>query len=98
MVPTYEVGSRPAAESIKEYGDKYPRAVASFRDDMGASLIHLKFPLKHRRGIRTSNSIERLFGEQKRRTKVISMFLNEKSSLKLFFASLLRAARGFRRF
>jgi putative transposase len=98
MAPTYEVGCRLAAEFIKLYGDRFPRAVASFRDDLEASLTHLRFPLNHRRGIRTSNSIERLFGEQKRRTKVIPMFFDEKSCLKLVFAALIRAARGFRSF
>ena len=96
--PTYEVGCSLAAEFTKLYGDKYPRAVASFGDDLEAGLMHLRFPLNHRRGIRTSNSIERLFGEQKRRTKVIPFFFDERSCLKLVFASLIRAARGFRRF
>ena len=96
--PTYEVGCSLAAEFTKLYGDKYPRAVSSFQDDLEAGLMHLRFPLNHRRGIRTSNSIERLFGEQRRRTKVIPYFFDEKSCLKLAFASLIRAARGFRRF
>ena len=95
--PTYEVGSRLAAEFINAFSSKHTRAVASFRDDLEASLTHLRFPLNHRRGIRTSNSIERLFGEQRRRTKVIPYFFDEKSCLKLVFASLIRAARGFRR-
>jgi transposase-like protein len=96
--PTHEVGSRLAAEFIETFGSRYPRAVSSFEDDLEASLTHLRFPLNHRRGIRTSNSIERLFGEQRRRTKVIPMFFDERSCLKLVFASLIRAARGFRRF
>jgi transposase-like protein len=98
MAPTYEVGCSLSSEFIKLYGDKFPRAVASFRDDLEASLTHLRFPLNFRRGIPTGNSIERLFGEQKRRTKVIPFFFDEKSCLKLVFAALIRAARGFRRF
>ncbi|MDF1537108.1 MAG: hypothetical protein P1S46_11540, partial [bacterium] len=39
-----------------------------------------------------------LFGEQRRRTKVIPRFFDEKSCLKLAFASLIRAANGFRAF
>jgi transposase-like protein len=72
--------------------------VASFKDDLEASLTHLRFPISHRRSIRTTNSIERLFGEQRRRTKVIPRFFDEKSCLKLVFATLIRAAEGFRPF
>jgi len=52
----------------------------------------------HRGSIRTTNSIERLFGEQRRRTKVIPRFFDEKSCLKLVFATLIRAADSFRPF
>ncbi len=98
MAPNLETGEKLAAEFIARFKDLYPRAVRSFADDLEASLTHLRFPVNHRKGIRTSNSIERLFGEQRRRTKVIPRFFDEKSCLKLVFASLIRAANGFRAF
>jgi transposase-like protein len=98
MAPNLETGEKLAADFISTYKDLYPRAVAAFSDDLDASLTHLRFPVNHRKGIRTSNSIERLFGEQRRRTKVIPRFFDEKSCLKLVFAALIRAARGFRPF
>jgi transposase-like protein len=98
MAPNLETGEKLAAEFINLYQGLYPRAVASFSDDLEASLTHLRFPVNHRKGIRTSNSIERLFGEQKRRTKVIPRFFTEKSCLKLVFATVIRAAQGFRPF
>jgi transposase-like protein len=40
-------------------------------DDVEACIAHLRFPLGHRRTIRTTNLRERLFGEARRRIKVL---------------------------
>ena len=53
------------------YASDLPSAVACLDDDFEACIAHLKFPLGHRRAIRTTNLLERLFGEERRRTKVI---------------------------
>jgi len=90
--PTYETGKTAAKAFIERFQCVYPSAIASFKDDMDASLQHLKCPAKHRKAIRTTNLIERAFGEQKRRTKVIPRFFTEKSCLKLVFATLIRAS------
>jgi hypothetical protein len=45
--------------------------VACFRDDFEACIAHLRFPLQHRKVIRTTNLLERLFLEERRRTKII---------------------------
>jgi putative transposase len=71
--------------------------VKCFSEDLHACLTHLKFPEKHRKVVRTGNLIERAFGEQKRRTKVIPRFFDEKSCLKLAYGSLIRAVEGFQR-
>ncbi len=92
-----EAGEQRAAEFIGEYRSLYPRAVNCFSEDLDACLTHLKFPEKHRRLIRTGNLIERAFGEQRRRTKVIPRFFDEKSCLKLAYGSLIRAAERFQR-
>jgi transposase-like protein len=51
----------------------------------------LRFPLGHRRVIRTTNLLERLFGEARRRTKVIPHAFGERAVLKLVYAALIRA-------
>jgi transposase-like protein len=89
---TYEQGKRAAQAFIETFENLYPSAVRSFKDDLDASLQHLKCPVKHRKAIRTTNLLERAFGEQRRRTKVIPRFFNEKSCLKLTFAALIRAS------
>ena len=70
--------------------------MASFKDDLGATLTHLKLPSLHQKMIRTTNLCERSFVEERRRTKVIPRFFDEKGCLKLVFASLWRASQRWR--
>ncbi|MDI6748492.1 MAG: transposase, partial [Rhodocyclaceae bacterium] len=51
-------------------------------------------PLAHRRQTRTTNLLEKLFGEGKRRSKVIPRFTSEDSGLALMFAVLIDASEG----
>ncbi len=60
-------------------------------------MAHLKFPVVHRKSIRTTNLIERSFEEERRRSKVIPRFLTEKSALKLVYGVLIRASARWRR-
>jgi putative transposase len=79
-------------EIVADYGKELPSAVACLQDDFEACIAHLKFPLAHRRAIRTTNLLERLFGEERRRTKVIPHAFGERAVLKLMYAALIRAA------
>jgi transposase-like protein len=56
------------------------------------TLCVLKFPAAHRKSIRSTNLLERLLGESKRRTKVIPRFPTEKSCLSLVYAVLIDAS------
>jgi transposase-like protein len=81
---------------VATYGGDLPSAVACLDDDFEACIAHLKFPLAHRRAIRTTNLLERLFGEERRRTKVIPHACGERAVLKLMYAALIRAAERWR--
>jgi transposase-like protein len=70
--------------------------VSCLDDDLEACIAHLRFPLGHRRAIRTTNLLERLFGEARRRTKVIPHAFGERAVLKLMYAALIRAAERWR--
>ena len=94
--PDYDTGKARVEELIEQYQRKLPSAMACVADDLEASLAHLKLPSLHRRMIRTTNLCERAFGEQRRRTKVIPRFFDEKSCLKLTFATLWRASTRWR--
>jgi putative transposase len=70
-----------------KYEKIYPSAVDCLGRDQEACLAFYAFPKTHWRTIRTTNVIERLFGEAKRRShKMASAFRNENSCLLMFFA------------
>lgn len=94
---TLESGQQAAAGFLKAFATRFPSAVKCFSDDLEASLAHLRLPEEHRKNCRTTNMIERSFVEERRRTKIIPGFLDEKSCLKLVFGTLIRAARRWQR-
>lgn len=95
--PTLAVGEQLAAAFLEQFGSEYPSAAACFNDDLAASLAHLRLPEGHRLHCRTTNLVERSFVEERRRTKVIPRFRDERSCLKLVFATLIRAAQRWMR-
>lgn len=97
----YQAASPALARLLRDdiattYGRDLPSAVACLDDDFEACIAHLRFPLGHRRAIRTTNLLERLFGEERRRTKVIPHAFGERAVLKLMYAALIRAAERWR--
>lgn len=97
----YQAASPALARLLKDdiattYGRDLPSAVACLDDDFEACIAQLRFPLGHRRAIRTTNLLERLFGEERRRTKVIPHAFGERAVLKLMYAALIRAAERWR--
>lgn len=94
--PDHETGQKRAEEFIAAQEKKFPSAVSSFKDDLDATLAHLKLPSLHQKMIRTTNLCERSFVEERRRTKVIPRFFDEKGCLKLVFATLWRASQRWR--
>jgi len=95
--PTHEAGERTAAAVLDRYGRTYPAAMACLADDLEASLAHLRLPIRHRITARTTNLIERSFEEERRRTKVIPRFPDERATMKLVFATLIRVAERWSR-
>ena len=57
-------------------------------DDLDALVVHLRYPVCHRRRWRSTNLLERSLGEVKRRTKVMGRFPGETSCLTLVWAVL----------
>lgn len=65
----YQGGSPKLAELarddfVMQYERDYPSATACFLDDFGACIAHLQLPIAHRRVTRTTNLLERAFGEE----------------------------------
>jgi putative transposase len=94
---TSEQGRARAQAVICKYEGQYKSAMVCLGDDLEASLNHLKLPVQLRKLVRTTNLLERTFEEERRRTKVIPRFFNEKSCLKLSFAVLWRASARWAR-
>jgi putative transposase len=81
------------AAFIAKYQPIYPTAMACLNRDLDACLTFYEFPQEHWQFIRTSNVIERLFCEVKKRShKMATAFRNEDSCLLLFYAVI----RGLR--
>lgn len=73
-------------EFKKEFKNKYPTAVARLAEDLDQCLTYYLFPHNHWRAIRTSNKLERLNKELKRRLKVIGRHPDESGCLSLIYA------------
>jgi transposase-like protein len=91
--PNQEVARMMAAKVMEAYQSLYPSAMNSFQDDWEACIAYLRCPHVHHKRVRTTNLLERSFGEQRRRTKVIPRFFTERSCLKLVFATVWRASQ-----
>jgi transposase-like protein len=68
--------------------DGFTAAAKCLADDLDALVVHLRYPLRHRRRWRSTNLLERSLGEVKRRTKVMGRFPGEESCLTLVWAVL----------
>jgi putative transposase len=92
------MAARNAADEFRRlYENEFPSALMCFEDDFEACIAHLRLPIAQRRVTRTTNLLERLFGEERRRTKVIPHAFGEKPVLKLMFAALVRASQTWLR-
>jgi len=95
--PTLDAARAQADRVINRYRSQYPSAVRCLEEDLEALLAIHRIPVRHRVNVRTTNLVERSFVEERRRTKVIPRLLDEKSAMKLVFATLIRSAQRWSR-
>jgi putative transposase len=81
---------------VERFGREFPSAVACFEEDFEACIAQLHCPPGHRRVIRTTNLLERLFREERRRMNAAGTLFGERAVLKLMFAALVRASDRWR--
>jgi len=93
---TYDEGLRRGHALMARFKARYPSAMACLEDDLEACLVHLQFPQEHHVRLRTTNLLERTFGEGRRRTKVIGRFPTEAACLQLVFATLITGSHKWR--
>lgn len=78
--------------AIQKYAVSAPRLSAWMEDNLAEGFTVFAFPLEHRRSIRTTNSLERVNKEIRRRTRVVGVFPNEASCLRLVSALLMETS------
>lgn len=87
------MGRREAEEALKgcvrKYESKAPRLSQWMEENIPDGLTVLAFPETHRKVLRTTNGVERLNQEIRRRTRVARLFPNEESLLRLASAVLM---------
>jgi len=82
-----EKAEQELAAFVAKYEKIYHTAVECLKRDVEACLTFYDFPEKHWKFIRTTNIIERLFNEVKKRShKMAAAFRNEDSCMLLFYA------------
>ena len=81
-----------AEEFVALYGKRFPKAVSVFEAGIEDALTYLRYPGSHHARIRTTNMLERLFREVKRRTRVVGVFPNEVSASTLATEIALRSS------
>ena len=78
--------SKQALKDFKrEYVKFYPSAIARLEDELEQSLVFYLFPTNHWKRIRTSNRLERMNKEIRRRLRVIGRHPSESGCLSLVF-------------
>ncbi|KKM08556.1 transposase [Clostridiales bacterium PH28_bin88] len=78
--------------AIQKYAVSAPRLSAWLEENLAEGFTVFDFPLEHRRSIRTTNSLERINKEIRRRTRVVGVFPNEASCLRLVSALLMETS------
>ena len=75
--------------AIQKYAISAPRLSSWLENNLFEGFLVFDFPLEHRRTIRTTNSLERINKEIRRRTRVVGVFPNQASCLRLVSALLM---------
>jgi len=68
---------------VEEYKDKYPAVAQTIEEEAEYTLTCFQFPQEHRKRIRTTNCLERFNEEIDRRSRVIRIFPNDASALRI---------------
>lgn len=79
-------------DAIEKYQTSASKLASWMEENIPEGLTVFSFPTAHRRQIRTDNNLERLNKEIKRRTRVVGVFPNEASCLRLISAILMETS------
>jgi len=95
LAPSAEGAKERAASLSEKYADKYPKAIQTLEDGLEDSLSFYGFPKLDSRKIASTNMLERLNEEIRRRTRVVGIFPNPASYLRLVTTFLMEYAEDW---
>jgi transposase-like protein len=93
--PTLEDAQAYLKKTIHKYTKTAPEFANWLDQNVEEGLVIYQFPKEHRIKIRTSNCLERVNKEIRRRTKVAGLFPNQESCLRLVTAVLAEVHEGW---
>lgn len=93
--PTEAEARRLLDQLLERYKTSAPRLTAWAETNLPESLTVFQFPSEHWRRIRTSNVLERVNKEIRRRTRVATIFPNEESCLRLVSSILMEISEDW---
>ena len=82
-------------EIVMKYQSKYTKLADWLELNVPEGLTIFSFPASHHRRIRTVNMLERVSQEIRRRTRVVRIFPNEASCLRLAIAILMKISEDW---
>ena len=93
--PDRAQADRRLARAVEKYAEAAPKLADWMETDVSESLAVFCLPVRHRVRMRTSNMLERLNREIKRRTRVVGIFPNDAALLRLASAVLMEVDEGW---
>lgn len=89
LQPTKEAAHQSARMLIEEYGGRFPQAIAILEEGLEDALQYLAFSLFDHRKISSTNILERLNREIRRRSGVVGIFPGMGSYIRLVTSYLI---------
>ena len=89
LQPTKEAALQGARMLIVEYGNRFPQAIAVLEEGLEDALQYLAFPSFDHRKVSSTNILERLNREIRRRSRVVGIFPSMDSYLRLITSYLI---------
>jgi putative transposase len=86
--PSRAAADQRLKEVVARYASSAPKLAAWMEENLPEGFTAFALPTAHQRRLRTSNALERVNQELRRRTRVASLFPNEASLLRLVTALL----------
>ena len=95
LAPDETTARKRANALAEEYENRFPKAIATLEDGLEDSLAFYSFPKLDSRKISSTNMLERLNKEIRRRTRVVGIFPNPDSYLRLVTTYLMEYAEDW---